>query len=454
MEHTPYLPQVREQYENFPYPLRNPDDEKKRLYPTTIECLDCINYYCFSGKRDFTKDFRALSAGGGTGDATIFLAEQLRDTNAEIVYIDISAASMEIAKQRAAVRHLNNIKWIQASLLDIPSLDLGVFDYINCSGVLHHLADPDAGLAILSNALKDNGAIGIMVYAQYGRTAVYQIQELMRIMTRGEPDKHKKLAICRSVLKQLPSTNWLRISAHYNPIMKAPTISDDFEIYDLFLHSQDRAYTIHQLYDFVEKAGLQTIQLFPQNDPEGMRLYDPSSYLKDSGTLDVIRHLDARSQQAVAELLHGMIAKHVFYAAKSIPTFPKLENLDYIPFLDILSNRESYLSLYEVVCKSTERVSIFNEQTQKRLSFVKTPHAEAIFKYLDGKRSTKEIFDAILASASAQKTRPSYPRLLEEFKLIFDALSVHNWLFLRDPKVHPFTSIPDMQKRVAQLYMD
>ena len=37
----------------------------------------------------------------GTGDATIFLAEQLRATNAEIVHLDMSHASTALAQQRA-----------------------------------------------------------------------------------------------------------------------------------------------------------------------------------------------------------------------------------------------------------------------------------------------------------------------------------------------------------------
>ena len=83
---------------------------------------------------------------------------------------------MDIAKQRASIRGLNNITWMHTSLLDLPSLDIGKFDYINCSGVLHHLESPQEGLAALNSVLKQDGAILIMVYAKYGRTAIYQIQ--------------------------------------------------------------------------------------------------------------------------------------------------------------------------------------------------------------------------------------------------------------------------------------
>ena len=144
---TNFLPAVRSQYEALPYPPCNPEDDRTRLVQTWLEDLPMINHYCFAGKQSFKNNFRALVAGGGTGDATIFLAEQLRATNAQIVHLDMSQASIAIAQQRAKIRGLANITWVHDSLLNLPMLGLGEFDYINCSGVLHHLADPDAGFA-------------------------------------------------------------------------------------------------------------------------------------------------------------------------------------------------------------------------------------------------------------------------------------------------------------------
>ena len=57
--------------------------------------------------------FRLIVAGGGTGGVTVFVGEQLNHTNAEIIYLDFSSASMKIAKQRALNRKLSNIIWIR-----------------------------------------------------------------------------------------------------------------------------------------------------------------------------------------------------------------------------------------------------------------------------------------------------------------------------------------------------
>ena len=52
---------------------------------------------------------------------------------------------MKIAKERAKIRQLDNIVWINDWIENIPQLGLGKFDFIECGGALHHLKDPLAG---------------------------------------------------------------------------------------------------------------------------------------------------------------------------------------------------------------------------------------------------------------------------------------------------------------------
>ena len=70
---------VRRQYEAYPYPPRDPADEARRLVTGSPSHLLEIDHYLFAGRRDFVHGFRALIAGGGTGDATVMLAQQLAD---------------------------------------------------------------------------------------------------------------------------------------------------------------------------------------------------------------------------------------------------------------------------------------------------------------------------------------------------------------------------------------
>ena len=83
--------------------------------------------------------FRVIVAGGGTGGVTVFHAEQLNHTNAEVIYVDFSPTSMQIAQKRAKIRRLKNIIWIQSWIEGIIFLGLGRFQHSQSSGVLHHL---------------------------------------------------------------------------------------------------------------------------------------------------------------------------------------------------------------------------------------------------------------------------------------------------------------------------
>ncbi len=80
--------------------------------------------------------------------------------------------------------------------LTCPKLGLEKFNYINCSGVLHHLADPDEGFKASKSVLADDGAIGLMLYATTGRIGVYQIQALMRLVNAPQRRLHRTLRRC------------------------------------------------------------------------------------------------------------------------------------------------------------------------------------------------------------------------------------------------------------------
>src|SRR4051812_34052745 len=173
---------VAAQYEVLPYPSRDPKDEGRRLIIGSPSHLAEVEYYLFGGRMPRQRSFRVLVAGGGTGDATIMLGQQASDAGlaAEITYLDQSVAARRIAEARAAARGLANIRFVTGSLLELPALGLAGFDYIDCCGVLHHLADPAAGLAVLAAALAPGGGMGLMLYGGIGRSGVYEMQDVLR----------------------------------------------------------------------------------------------------------------------------------------------------------------------------------------------------------------------------------------------------------------------------------
>ncbi len=405
---------VRAQYEAYPYPPRDPRDEAKRLIEGSPSHLLEINHYVFAGRRDFRQPFRALIAGGGTGDGTIMLAQHLADRGcpAEIVYLDVSSAARSIAEARARQRNLTNIHFMTASLLELPKLALGQFDYIDCCGVLHHLPDPAAGLALLVAALKDDGGIGLMVYGTLGRTGVYHLQAILRQLAADDPDA-TRLDLARRLLKQLPSTNWFA----RNPFLRDHLNVGDAGLYDLLLHSQDRAYTVPELAALVGTAGLAITGLI-----EPWR-YDPASYLSDGALLKRIAALDRLERAAMAELLAGNLKGHICYAvgagraatAVAVPHDPAM-----IPVLRDGSGVESAGNL-----KPGGTLTARAEGLEARFALPR--RAGPILTRIDGRRSLADIHADLAAGEGA---RFEWSAFKEEFDRLYGVFNSVNKMFL------------------------
>ncbi len=437
-----YIKEVRNQYENFPYPLRNPADEKNSFGYTAPCALDYINYYHYSGKRDFSKGFRALIAGGGTGDATVILAEQFRDMDAEIIHLDISAASMQVAKDRIKVRGLDNVTWIHGSLLDAPRILEGKFDYINCSGVLHHLESPEAGLAALAAVLKDDGVMALMLYAKYGREGVYQIQNLMKILNKHEDNIQRKVENSKAALADLPKTSGFENIRHlFTDIQMG-----DMGIYDLLLHSHDMAYSVPDLYAFLKTSNLNLTHFFYDAQTLGNDLYRLEAYVKDPALQQAIKTPSTEEKQAAAELMHGKIIKHVFFASKIKPPLPSIDDLDNVPHLSMMMSK----SACREICNYLKTVEVGGELGftvyHHHIKFIKTPNLDRIFQYLDGTKSIAEIFKDVRGSFSAIQKKPSIEELKKEFAAIFSAFNMHDVMYLKHKSVPPLKTCDEIQE--------
>lgn len=442
-----YLKEVRNQYEEFPYPPTNPEDEKSVLRIPFPEVFSYITHYGFAGKKDMRKNCRFLVAGGGTGAAVIGIMEQLMhgSDNCEVVYVDLSETSMNIARERARIRGFEDkIIWKRGSLLSVAEIDVGTFDYINCSGVLHHLKSPEEGLKALVSVLKPEGVLSIMLYAKHGRIAVYQMQELFRFINQATQNPQQKVENAKIILNALPETNWFI----HSPLVILDEIrSGDAAIYDLLLHSQDRAYSVPEIYEYVEAERLHIIDFFADDFSLGRSLYDPTLYIYDEALLKQLRGYPLRDQQAIAELLHGKISKHTFYASLKAPEAASLDAPDMVPYFDVSFLSSIYESFAYLVSTSNEIVT-FKNTGGGIAKLPKTPHLELLTKYLDGKRTVDEICE--LALRFAKNT--SIAELKQEFALMYMIFSHRRWMLLRHKSIPPYFGSDILQKRVNKMY--
>lgn len=287
---------VSEQYEAFPYPERDPADEAKRLITGSPSHPLEIDHWLFAGQRDWGQPFRALVAGGGTGDGLIQLAQLLASAGVphEITYVDLSTASRAVAEARAQARGLTSITFHTGSLLD--AADFGSFDYIDCCGVLHHLPDPPAGFRALRAALAPGGGLGFMVYAPYGRSGVYPLQEAFGALFAGLAPADRQ-SRARTLVAALPEGHPFRAN-----INLGDHHASDAGFYDLLLHGQDRAYALPELLEVLDRTGWRHVGFATP------ALYDLSRIT------DRPDHLDDAQAMAVAEKLRGTLKMHIVYA--------------------------------------------------------------------------------------------------------------------------------------------
>lgn len=300
---------LAEQYEAYPYPQRDPRDEAKRLIVGSPSHLREVDFWVFGAARPRSRPLRALIAGGGTGDATVMLAQHLARAGrpGDVTHLDRSAAALGIARARVEARGLSNVAFHQASLLDLPRLGLGPFDYVDCCGVLHHLPDPAEGLAALMSVLAPGGGMGLMVYAPHGRTGVYMIQDALRLLAPGGEPPQARLDVARRVMRHLPETAWIRGNTYFTDHIAG----GDAGLYDLLLNPRDRAFTVPALFELLHGAGLRATCLV-----EPMR-YDPAVYLPDPKLRVRLAALDPVARAALAEALTGNMSTHVVYCVRA-----------------------------------------------------------------------------------------------------------------------------------------
>jgi len=190
--------------------------------------------------------------------------------------------------------------------------------------VLHHLADPASGLAALVAALAEDGGIGLMVYGELGRTGAYPMQAMLREVGGALADRDR-LALARRLIKDLPASNWLARNPHLGD-----HLASDAGLYDLLLHSRDRAYLVPEVLELIAGAGLRLVSFI-----EPLR-YEPASYLRDPQLRRQAASLAAPRRAAFAELLCGSIKTHTLYAVKAAnpaDTVARADGEDTIPML-------------------------------------------------------------------------------------------------------------------------
>jgi SAM-dependent methyltransferase len=285
--------EVRAFYEHYPYPPPVDSLEKYRRFGQDRQSRR-VDYHLFWPARSYKEDLSILIAGCGTSQAA---KHALRWPAAQVTGIDFSATSVRCTEELKRKYNIDNLQVRELPIERVGDLKTS-FDQIICTGVLHHLADPDAGLRALRGVLKPDGAMHLMVYAPYGRTGIYMLQEFRRRIGIHANDEEIRDLI--AALTALPSGHPLE-----NLLRETPDFRQEAALADALLNPQDRSYSVPQLFDFIEKAGLTFVRWLkqaPYSPHCGVVAKIPqASRLKD---------LSVAEQYAAVELFRGTMVRH------------------------------------------------------------------------------------------------------------------------------------------------
>ena len=291
---------VQDFYERYPYPPPVESLENYRQFWQDPRKARADHHLLWPAL-PYRADHSVLVAGCGTSQAARYA---LRRPGARVTGIDLSATSVRCTEKLKRKYNLSTLQVHQLPIDRVHELERS-FDHIVCTGVLHHLADPDAGLRTLRSALKPDGAMQLMVYAPYGRTGVYMLQDFCRRMGIRATDPEIRDLI--AALKALPPGHPLE------PLLReAPDFWQESALADALLHPQDRAYSVPQLCDFIERAGLtfaRWIRQAPYSAHCGVVARIPQATR--------LKQLSLAEQYAAVELFRGTMVRHSIVAYRN-----------------------------------------------------------------------------------------------------------------------------------------
>ena len=209
-------------------------------------------------------DRSILVAGCGTSQAA---RHALMEPDARVTAIDVSETSLRHTRDLQQKHDIRNLQLHRLAIERIGELG-ETFDQIVCTGVLHHLSDPDAGLRALRDVLARDGAMHIMVYAPYGRAGITMMQDYCRLLGIGVGDED--LRDLGQTVQALPVDHPIA-----GVVKRAKDFAQPNALADALLNPQDRAYSVPQIYDWLERCGLKF-----------GRWYEQAAYLPQCGAID------------------------------------------------------------------------------------------------------------------------------------------------------------------------
>ena len=354
---------VSRQYDRWQYPP--PIDDLEAYSKNNWEWFDPFwAHRVLWPDRGYRPDLDILIAGCGANQAAVFA---FTNRAAKVVAIDVSQSALDHQRYLKDKHGLDNLELHLLPIEEVSALGRD-FDLIVSTGVLHHMADPLTGMTALASCLRREGAMGIMLYAKYGRTGVELLESVFRDLGLSQDDA--SVQAVKDIVAALPADHPVR-----SYLTVARDLQTDGALVDTFLHGRQRSYTVDDCLELVDAAGL-TFQGWFHKSP-----YYPHEITTAASTFGGhLAKLPETELWSVMERLQTVNATHFFIACR--PDRPKERYT-----IDFTSDHAlDYIPMSRTACLLSE-ADLLGPGYRVRLDPAQLPFAQLV----DGRRSIREI---------------------------------------------------------------
>lgn len=354
---------VGRQYERWRYP--HPITDLAEWTVEHWEWFDPVHAHrILWPDREYQPDLNILIGGCGTNQAAVFA---FTNPSAKVVAVDISRSSLDHQQYLKDKHGLRNLELHLLSIEELPTLGLD-FDLVVSTGVLHHMADPLAGMKALAKCLRPCGVMAVMLYATYGRIGIELLESVFRDI--GLRQDEESLRVVKDAIALLPPDHPAR-----GYLALVQDLQSDGALVDTFLHARARSYSVDECIDLVSAAGLVFQGWFHKSPYYLHDVFAPASALHRA-----VNALPERQIWSVMERLQTSNGCHFFMACHPDRP-PESFTIDFST-----DNSLDYVPLMRTRC-GVSGSEIFWPGARMRLDSARLPYVQKV----DGRRSIREI---------------------------------------------------------------
>ncbi len=172
-----------------------------------------------------------------------------------VLATDVSRVTLDRASELASRVGANNVRFERHDLREAPPGD--AFDLVVCTGVVHHLPEPVAGLRRIREALAPDGAASVMVYSQPHRAPFEPLRRASLALAEGNPSPY---AVACRVLDAALHGRGEPLGRAALEALWANREADRSLVADVLLNPREVTYRVDELPGLLGAAGLRFVE--------------------------------------------------------------------------------------------------------------------------------------------------------------------------------------------------